>query len=351
MGLNAIIGYANYGFKQMNYSRYQANEILDVQDSTKLFAQLIILDLKEDKAYWEDILQGYYFYRHNKDYGFDRKYLKKEDLIEMKEKYGFDFNHIDKGGDNLLLYVSGMINRARNETFNFSFVQDYILNETTDVYLKNSYDQTLIFDYCSYHSCSVHGEEFFKLIKKHPNFDFHQKDKKGRNMLFECLSHTAPVEVLKFYLEKGLDKTIVDKDGYNLLYFITQYSHRADKVYLSLFSDVFENLENIAKKNKYGSSIFDELLVFLNSKSLDYDSKKKYTFWMNMALKKVAREEYKISEQSKKDLEIFFNQDNDFSSDFHLRDTYLYAKSNFFKTYLEGKLSIKEECNPRKMKI
>ncbi len=333
----------------MEYSNYKRNEILELKNNKDLFAVLCYLDSYSDKkAYWSDIFKGYKLFSLNKDLGNNKKFFKEEDIVDLEKNYGFNINHIDSGGNNLLLYVTSLSKRTQ-DSYCFDFCLDYIFKNTENVYLVNNYDENLLFNYCNYQTCGVRGEDFFKLIEKYPDFNYKQSNKMGRNILFENLIHTAPAEVIQFYMDKNVDVSAIDNEGYSILYFLTKYAHNYDTVYKKLFSKVFESIENIAQKNKHGNSFLEELYLFFKNEKSFTGSRENCKKWMILSLEKIARKEFNFNEESCNQILLFLEQ-YEYLQNVDKR-SYLEAKYVLKKELLEMKLPIGEDKNYKKLKV
>ncbi len=350
----------------MNYSNYQISEIRNLEDKSLLFETVQWIDSKGDKAYWKDIFEASsLFFSCNGNSQLMKKYPSEEDLKLLVRDYNFDINYIDRGGNNLLMYVLATRNRPSSSEYPiFDSWMDYLITETDDLFLSNRGNENLLFSFTSIHTCGVNGKHFFKFLEKVYNtkldlnnttvsvkegFDFNQKTTLGRNVLFYCLMNGAPKEVMEFHLDHGVKIDVVDEDGYNLLYFMDKYSLKgvygdfAEK----LFSKTFESLENPFSKNKYGESFIEQLMSFVKDEKVHRENKERYIEWLKLSFKKISQNEFSINEKTMESLGEFF----DLEPSHEIQNEFKKAKTTFHANLLNTTLSQDSNKKKKKAKI
>lgn len=309
----------------MNYSSIKIEEIRSLENKSLFFNKAIFLDSNGNKSSWSEIFDCLNIYfSSNSISTLMKKYPKEEDLKYLIEEYRVDINHVDGYGQNLLMYVLGVKNKTiKISTFYENWIP-YLIQNTKDLFNVDKKKENILFSFTTFYTCGIKGEDFFDFLEKayenkfdinkekiilRDGFDFNQKNKLGRNVIFSCLMNGAPEQVIKFNIEQGAKLDLTDIDGYNLLYFFGKYSLRGDcgKFIVKIFDKVFEELEDPLAKNKYGNSFLEELLVFIEDNKINREKKERYIDWINYSLKKIKNLEFKINEKSKSSIVEFFN--------------------------------------------
>ncbi len=349
----------------MNYSNYQISEIRNLEDKSLLFETIQWIDSKGDKAYWKDIFEASsVFFSCNGMSQLMKKYPSEDDLKSLINDYNFDINHIDRGGNNLLMYILSTKNSPRDGYPMYDNWIDYLMTKTDNLLLSNKGNENLLYSFTSIHTCGVNGKNFFKFLEKVYNtkldlnnttvsikegFNFNQENTLGRNVLFHCLMNSAPKEVMEFYLDHGVKIDLIDKDGYNLLYFLDKYSVKG--VYgdfaKKLFNRVFESLENPFSKNKYGESFIEQLMSFVKDEKVHRENKERYADWLKVAFNKIAKNEFNLNEKSLESLKVFF----DLEPAYEIENEFKKAKTSFNVNLLNTTLSNDSDKKRKKVKI
>ncbi len=349
----------------MNYSNYQINEIRNLEEKSLLFETVKYTDLKDSPAFWKDIFEAskMYFSSNGLSY-LMKKYPSENDLKMLVNDYGFDINHKDKGGQNLLMYVLGVKNSPRDGYPVYEHWLDYLVNNTEDLFLLNRSNENILFNFTSIHTCGIAGAHFFEFLEfvyktkldlsnttvsRKDGFDFNQTNELGRNIMFYCFMNGAPKEVIEFHLEHGASLDLVDKDGYNILYFLDKYSPSGmyGDLVKNIFNKTFELLENPFQKNKYGESFIEQLMSFVKDEKVYKESKEKYVAWLKFSLAKISKNEFKLNENTIGSLQLFFNEEPDpiVNKEFNM------AKVAFNANVLNLKLPSEELKKRNKFKI
>lgn len=325
----------------MNYSNYKKDEILRLEDFTKLFEVLTNLDWKGHEATWADIFQGFAYYYRHKEY-LDRQlpeYLKPEDIKMLECNYGLDINYIDGAGNNLMLFAAtslDFLGKLGGCPYNFNLCFDYILDKTDNIYIVNKYNENLVFQYTSYSK----KDQLKPLLEKYKDFDLNLINSNGNNLLVDAIINRAPEETIKVFYDMGLDYLDVGKDKTSILYYVSYGAVKG--LHREIFTKAFESLENPFKKHDdFGS--FLELLVSDTNHSTWQVSKK----WLNYTFKLISEDRYKLNKDTKEYLEELFKV----SVPKEGVEYFDIAKSSFNKRVLEEDLNNKSDSKIKKIKI
>lgn len=349
----------------MNYSNYQISEIRNLEEKSLLFETVKYTDLKDSKAYWKDIFEASNMYFScNGASTLMKKYPSEQDLKMLINDYGFNINHKDNGGQNLLMYVLGVKDSPRDGYPIYDSWLDYLVNNTEDLLILNRSDENMLFRFTSIHTCGVSGKSFFKFLESvyktkldlnnttvsvKEGFDFNQINSLGRNVIFYCLMNGAPKEVTEFHLEHGASLDLVDKDGYNILYFIDKYSLNGmyGSFMKNIFDKAFELLDNPFSKNKYGESFIDQLMLFIDDEKVHRENKERYESWLKLSLEKIRKNEFKLNENTIASLTDFFNK----QCSSQIEKEFKVAKAAFNASVLNLNLSKEENKRRNRVKV
>lgn len=285
----------------MFYSRATLSEIEDLKDSSKLFSILIEPTYRGDYPYWKDIWDGMKFFgRHNSlfDSLFDSIYFYDEKKLKDLEKLGLDYNYRDTGGNNFFQYAIGISKTRSSESKDPNFARkaiEYIISKTEDICKPNNFNRNVLFDMLSYSAAGINGEEFFEFLEKYPGLDIHLVDKAGKNLMFEALLRPAPFPVINYLIENGISLTQVDNDNHNLIHIF--FSFGKSKESIKLFDLLFESVDDISLKSKYGDSAIEFFITCAIDDKVHQDSRQRYNFWALKSLEKIEKGEFKKTEQ------------------------------------------------------
>lgn len=284
----------------MFYNTSQLREIRDLQDPSKLFGMLVEPDRRGDYPYWTDIWHGIQHYRDFNCKSNSEYFLSVEKLQEI-EKLGLDYNHRDAAGNNFFHYVIGLsLSRDRDkrvkEPVLSETVKKYVIDNTREIWQTNNYNRSILFELLSYSSAGVKGENFINYLSIYPELDIHIVDKSGRNLMFQALLNPAPFPVIDYLIDNGISLKQVDKEGFNLLHLFFSFNEgeEAEK----LFNKIFEEVDNIAQKNRYRETFIDHFIECICSNEVHIDSRKKYNFWMNASLNKIINGEFNKNKEA-----------------------------------------------------
>ncbi len=284
----------------MFYNSSTFREIRDLQEPSKLFEILTQPDRRGDYPYWTDIWHGIQHYR---DFNCksNSEYFLSVDKIKELENYGLDYSYRDAAGNNFLHYCLGL-SRSRNrenrvkEPYIETPVEKYIIESTKEVWKPNNYNRNILFELLSYSSAGVKGEEFFNYVTSYPELDIHIIDKSGRNLMFQALMNPAPFPVINYLVENNISLKQVDKEGFNLLHVFISFNKGTEAK--KLFGKIFEEIENIAQKNKYKETFIDHFIDCIGHKDVHKDSQEKYKYWLKVSLNKIIKGEFKKTTES-----------------------------------------------------
>lgn len=321
----------------LNYSNYQLDEILRLEDPKRLFSLLTELDWKEHKAHWSDIFKGLAFYYKNKEYLDEQlpKHLTDKHIKLLEDKFGFDVNFIDGFGNNLLLYAANIIdlsNGFNSEKFYFDYAIDYIKSKTSNIYLVNNCNENLLFAFTSFNSAGTKGEKLVKLLKDYPDFDLTLINNYGNNLLTNALIKRAPAGAIRLFVNLGVSPLQINKNNLSVLNFIC-YGF-ADDIYKEVFNSVIKSLDNPFIKNNQNESFLDVLIKHNKEVLPDWQ----LGTWLALSLDNIAKDNYKLNKETKTYLEHFFNSNHNIQLQVLLDK----AKSSFEKRVLEEELINKE---------
>jgi hypothetical protein len=281
----------------MFYSRSTINEIDDLQDSSKLFELLTQPTYRGDYPYWIDIWEGLtYFCRNNSL--LDTRFFYDDKKFKELEKFGLDYNHRDSGGNNFFQYALAVSKNRGSDSRDPKFIgeaMDYIISKTDDICKPNSYNRNILFDMLSHSAAGIDGEEFFQFLKQHPGLDIYIIDKGGKNLLFEAILRPAPHPVINYLIEKGVPLNQIDNDSHNLLHMFFSFGKGKNSV--KLFDTIFESIDDISLKNKYGDSAIEFFITCAVDNKVHQESRDRYNFWTQKSLEKLTKGEFKKDEK------------------------------------------------------
>jgi len=169
------------------------------------------------------------------------------ELYKYLEELKLSPTVVSATGENILHYV---VRRAKQlETIN------YFISKGVDINKANNEGLTPLM-YAA--SANPDLETISTLISASKNIN--QVDKKGASALALAVRRNSP-EVVKLLIEKGADVNLIDKEGYNLAYYlIPTFAQRPEafEVKLKLLQ---EKGFNMAATQKNGSSLYHLVLV------------------------------------------------------------------------------------------
>lgn len=280
----------------MFYSQSMFREIQNLQEPSKLFELLIQPDFRGEYPYWKDIWTGIQYYR-DLNCKSNSRYFTSIDKLKEIEKFGLDYSYRDVAGNNFFKYIMGLpLSGNDKEPRLEEKVKDYVIENTKDIWKPNNYNRNILFDLLSYSSAGIKGEVFINYVSIYPELDLHIIDKSGRNLMFQALLNPAPFPVINYLIDSGLSLKNVDKEGFNLLHLF--FSFNKGKEAEKLFNKIFEEVENIAQKNRYNETFIDHFIECICSSEVHIDSRTKYNFWTNKALNKIINGEFNKTKEA-----------------------------------------------------
>lgn len=273
---NFVYNKKNKKYKIMNYT-YKINQIQELSNENEVFQQIV----KDNKRalYWHEIIDIVENIQAHTQFCNDfskRLYLPKNFL--SLEKIGIDYNYLDATGNNFLQYA--LHEKSHIKSRNLSCSEEaieYIISKTSDVYNINSYGQHILFDMITISNAGVKGEDFFNIIKKFPDFNLHQIDKSGKNLLNYVFIGSVHKAIVEFLLEQNLSTTHIDNDGHNMLhnFCFSQYKEFNKKLFAQFL------LENdICYNDKWNNNC---LITWM--KSIHYDQDENAVDWLLYTIK------------------------------------------------------------------
>lgn len=243
---------------------------------------------------WNEIIDFFYEYLPHKK--IDNKYFWGKDLIKL-QKFGFDIDFEDCNGNTLLFYLYNK-NSSKDKTLSFD-TKDIIKN-TKKLYHINHFNENILFlmskklndvewdkpeDF-------LNGKNLVDFIKKHPDFNLHQVNKLGRNLIFNSLLNSIfPEKLVDFLIENNVDYTIKDNDGYNVLnlFSLINFNEHSSNYFLKFGENI-----DITNKNKFNDTSISNWLSFI--KSDKYSQKSKiYHNWLNFTFENIQNENFSIN--------------------------------------------------------
>lgn len=325
----------------MNYSNYQKEEMLRLEEPKKLFSILTNLDWEGRTATWADIFMGLNFYFARRECLDEQlsKYLKVSDIDLLIQNFGFDINHIDGLGNNLMLFAATSIDQLGKMAgcpYQFDFCFDHIKKLTKNIYLVNYHNENLLFQYTTYSN----KEPLLKLIKEDKGFDLNLANTEGNNLLTNAILNRAPEEVIKLYYDLGLDCKTVGLNKTSVLYFLSFGSIR--DIYKEIFENVFSESVNPFSKNKDDEAFLD--LLVKDTYSSSYRSSAE---WISHTFKLISKGKFNLNNETQEYLKDFFNKNK------NVKDikNYEIAKLSFDKMVLDLELPNKANSQSNKIKI
>jgi hypothetical protein len=284
----------------MFYNNATINEILELEKEQDLFSLLIKENREKRKPYWSDIWDGFMIFKNKSNHSFSFKFFVAEKQLKELEILGWDFNYLDANENNFLNYAYDVKSQTRysNDNKTPNFMDDsltYLIENTKDITQINKCNRNILFSMMSFHTAGFDGKEYFKMIKEYPNIDLNLVDITGRNLMFKALMGPAPFPVIHDLVNKNIQLNLVDKDGYNLLHMFCFYGKSKDSVIL--FNKIFESIDNISIKNKYGEAFLDSFITGSIDNSINDEHKKRYKGWLDISLNKIKNGEFKKSQE------------------------------------------------------
>jgi hypothetical protein len=336
----------------MFYNSSTLREIRDLQEPSKLFEILIEPDRRGDSPYWKDIWNGIQHYIDFNGKYHSRYFTKIEQLKEI-EKFGLDYSYRDAAGNNFFQYIMGIRlvgGKDDKEPRLENNVKEYVIENTKDIWKPNNYNRTVLFDLLSCSSAGIKGENFINYVSIYPELDIHIVDKTGRNLMFQALMNPAPFPLIDYLIDNGVSLKNVDKEGFNLLHLFFSFNkgEEAEK----LFNKIFEEVDNIAQKNRYKETFIDHFIECICSNDVHIDSRKKYSFWTNRALNKMIKGEFnKTKEAIEGMISVLESHKEDYKMNALEKDCLLYENAIKSLNYFSLNMEIDKSNNTAEKKL
>jgi len=122
--------------------------------------------------------------------------------IDLLIQYGFDINHKNSEGENILFG-----NFDNKEDFMF------LLDKVDDIFLLNKYNENIAFPLMNFNIKTQEKIEIFELLEKR-GINLNHVNSQNRSILFNL--HFDEV-LLKYLIDKKVDVNIIDNNGDNVL--------------------------------------------------------------------------------------------------------------------------------------
>ncbi len=203
---------------------------------------------------WNEIIEFFYEYLPHKK--INHKYFWGKDLTKL-QKFGFDIDFEDSHGNTLLFYLYNK-NSSKDKTLSFD-TKDIIKN-TKKIYHINHFNENILFLMSKKLNDVewdkpeefLNGKNLVDFIKKYPDFNLHQVNKLGRNLIFNSLLNSIfPEKLVDFLIENNVDYSIKDNDGYNVLnlFSLINFNEKTSSFLLKIAQSVAIENENKFKAN------------------------------------------------------------------------------------------------------
>jgi len=124
---------------------------------------------------------------------------------------------------------------------------------------------------CTLISKIENKKEYAKILQYITNIENinELKDNTGKNLLM-CACNTNNLNLIKYFLKRGIDINSVDNDNNNILYFI---DYKSDNYSLEILEFLINNGVHVFHKNNSGVNIFS-ILHYINSVNPPYENVK-----------------------------------------------------------------------------
>lgn len=240
----------------------------------------------KDSYFWHEIIEKMSFYIQS-NYA-DPQYLKNvfitKDDFQQLEALNIDFNYKDNLGNNFLRFI--FENRS-HKYIELSFLDkaiEYIIDKIDNIYALNNNDEHLLFSMIEPSNAGLHGEDFFKFINKFPEFDLHQKNRRGQNLLNKAIFSNSDESIINYFIKNNLSIDHIDSNGNNLISNMIFSSY--NKQNIDLFDYLFDK-NDITIISKFNDNILD-LWINQIKRNPEYHGAKQAVKWINHFLKNCA---------------------------------------------------------------
>lgn len=255
-----------------------------------------IIEISNGKYYWIDIMYAFKIFceKHDKFYQSFPNYFYSERQVAILDKLGVDYNYIDAGGNNFFQFVMGCTYRDKEPKFNDS-IYPLIEKKTNNIYHINTFDRHVLFDMLSFSKAGLNGEQFFDFLKRYPDFNLHQIDRSGKNLLHHCLIQSAPFTITQYLIENKVNIQQIDKDGHNLLNLFSLMTFQ--KSHKKLFSQLLLELD-ISQEDRWGKNALNYWSEFITSEKVHSESKNTSIEWLKFSLSQINQHNFYYTEKS-----------------------------------------------------
>ena len=255
-----------------------------------------IIEISNGKYYWIDIMYAFKIFceKHDKFYQSFPNYFYLERQLAVLDKLGIDYNYIDAGGNNFFQFVMGCTYRDKEPKFN-EIIYPLIEKNTDNIYHVNKFDRHVLFDMLSFSKAGLNGEQFFDFLKRYPNFNLHQVDKGGKNLLHHCLIQSAPFSITQYLIENNVSIQQIDKDGHNLLNLFSLVTFQ--KSHKKLFSQLLLELD-VSQEDRWGKNVLTYWAEFITSEKVHSESKNTSIEWLKFTLSQINQHNFYHNEEN-----------------------------------------------------
>lgn len=255
--------------------------LLNMEKSKNIFSKIT-----KETSLWDDYLKYMIYYvesNYHNPQPFHTTITSINNLLPLEE-LGLDYNYKDDIGNNFIHYL---YTQKGNNLILSNEVEQYILDKTHNIYELNNKGENILFTLTNYYHAGIDGEDFFKFIKKYPNFNLHHKNNFGQNLLNTCLINEVPEALLKYLIDQNLSTDHIDNNNSNLINYFFALTYNTKNI--NLFNMLLKE-QNISLKNTHDSSIIDVWCLTIKEDQSHYSRRSED--WILHLCNQIINEEY-----------------------------------------------------------
>lgn len=322
-----------------------------------------------EHIYWHEIFPIFIkCVSHVSDLEFPKYIHSQEHIQKYFLDFGFDFNHLDCGGNSFLKYYLSTNRRDRG-------FQKLILTHSPQklidlfstlmkediFYHKNKFGETILFDLLHPADTGLNGEHFKEVLDKYPKFKEHLHDKNNLNFnLLNKALNESNLFIIPFFLEEKLDFThkfvyqiygnknpVFEKNILDQFIFFAPRDEALD--YFNFFIQHVDIMEKTSVQS-IRDNFFNTCLDWMISDKVHQETRNKSSAWLRVISKNIINEKAFIGKYTLQQIHYTLN-DYIFKHMDKLDDKTALSLINLF-TYTEGALDFhKNKQSSVKMKI